>query len=103
DIFLQHSPARRGFVRAGIVAQVVSRRVAANRARIYEVLTIEGNAGVHGELGGQQILRVLRRFSTKSGDRFIRWFELDPARATGRGAMFPRTRVWPEQSLVEAA
>lgn len=103
DLFLQHSPAQRGFVRAGVVAQVVARRMGPDRRRIHDILTIEGGTGIHGELGGQQVLRILRRVSSRSGDRFIRWADLEPARVVRRGATLPRPRVWSEQALLKAA
>ena len=103
DIFLQHSPSRQGFVRAGIVAQVVATRRGPDRERVHDVLTIEGATGANGELGGQQVRRILRRVTASSGDRFIRWVELEPAPIARADDATPQPRVFPEEMLREAA
>ena len=103
DVFLQYSPSQCGFVRAGIVAQVICRRLGPDRGRIHDVLTIEAGTGTHGELGGHQILRIMRRISSRSGDRFVRWAELEPAGLTRPGAVPSRPRVWSEENLLKAA
>jgi len=103
DIFLQHSPSRQRFVRAGIVAQVVATRRGPDHERVHDVLTIEGATGTNGELCGQQVRRILRRVTRSSGDRFIRWVDLEPAPITSADDATPQLRVCSDEMLREAA
>lgn len=86
DIFVQYAPFERRFVRAGIIAHVVGRRAFRASAPVYDVLSIEGDTGACGELGGSRILRVDRQLSAAQGDRFLRWVDLEPFVARRGGA-----------------
>jgi hypothetical protein len=77
DIFLQFGPACRAFVRAGVVARVLSHGQVSDSKPYFDVLTIEGNTGDDGTLGGARALRIVRRLSPAAGDRFLRWAELE--------------------------
>jgi hypothetical protein len=79
DIFVQYSPFAHRFGRAGIIAHVVGQRTFRASPPVFDVLSIEGDTGAHGELGGACILRVARQVSAAHGDRFLRWVDLDPA------------------------
>jgi len=96
DIFLQHSPMHRGFVRAGVLARVVARGAVDEERRYFDVLTIEGNTGAAGQPGGEQTLRVERRLSPERGDCFLRWMDLDD----GAGAVDPTA---PADTLIRRA
>jgi hypothetical protein len=77
DIFLQFSPLRRIFVHAGIVVQVCTRAKINEMTPYFEVVTIEGDTDGHGRLRGGRTMRITRRLSPSSGDRFLRWVDLD--------------------------
>ena len=64
DIYLQFAPTRQGFVRAGLVVQVIGDDPSGCGSA---VITIEGNAGRFGELGGPSILRIRRTVSPRRG------------------------------------
>jgi hypothetical protein len=73
DIYLLWSPARKLFVRAGIVLgcthQFRQRRVGIG----YECLTIDGDTTPRGSLRGPYTAIVKRVLSPDAGDRLIRW------------------------------
>ncbi len=73
DIWLQYSPARERYVRAGVVASVVHRGRWSRRRFYHEVLSIEGDTGDAGELRGGNALRIMRRLSVWHGDLVVRW------------------------------
>jgi hypothetical protein len=43
----------------------------------FECDTIEGNTDAGGSREGDGVMRRVRRFYPKAGDRFIRWADLD--------------------------
>jgi hypothetical protein len=71
DIYAQYSPARREFVRVGVVGHVGRYRPPG--AGYWDIVSIEGNSGERGELAGSNVVRIVRRFSPELGDRCIRW------------------------------
>ena len=75
DILLQYSPARKTYVRAGVVVKVVATGWWTPNRPYIDVLSVEGDAGNRGELGGAEVFRVARRMSLLTGDRFLRWCE----------------------------
>ena len=77
DIFLQFGPSHREFVRAGVIARVLSAGQASGSESYFDVLAIEGNTGDGGAIGGRRTLRIARRLSSRAGDRFLRWAELE--------------------------
>jgi hypothetical protein len=45
--------------------------------RWFDCDTIEGNTDAGGSREGDGVMRTVRRFYPRAGDRFIRWVELD--------------------------
>lgn len=73
DIYLLWSPAKRLFVRAGIVLGC-GRPLGRPSGRTgYECLTIDGDTDRHGSLRGPCTAIVQRALSPVAGDRLIRW------------------------------
>jgi hypothetical protein len=73
DVYLLWSPAKRLFVRAGIVLSRSRRFRYPNGRRFYECLTIDGDTASDGSLRGGRTAVVQRVLSPSSGDRLIRW------------------------------
>jgi hypothetical protein len=81
DIYLLWSPARKLFVRSGIVLSTSRRlRYASGRKR-YDCLTIDGDTTRHGSLRGPNTVVVKRTLSPSAGDLLIRWPLIDPMSA----------------------
>ncbi|MDB4913086.1 MAG: hypothetical protein JWM95_730 [Gemmatimonadetes bacterium] len=78
DIFLQYGPSRKAFVHVGIVMAVLDEGAYELEAPYFDLYTVEGDTGVHGQLRGGKTLRVRRRLCPGRGDRFLSWMELDP-------------------------
>ncbi len=76
DIVLQFSPGQKAFVRASVVVRVLAYGQWTPNRPYVDVESIEGDAGLRGELGGGEVLRVARRLSPRTGDRFLRWSEV---------------------------
>jgi len=77
DILLQCNPARRTFVRAGVVVRVVARGWWTPKRPYTDVLSVEGDTDGQGGLGGTEVFRVARRTSASTGDRFLRWCDAE--------------------------
>lgn len=77
DIFLQFAPRVRTFVHAGIVVGSLDAGRYSRNEPYVDIATIEGDTDEQGRLGGGRTMRVRRRLSSVSGDRFLRWAELD--------------------------
>jgi hypothetical protein len=77
DIFLQFSPMRQAFFRAGIVVRVCGHGMLAHNHTYVDLLTIEGDTDESGRHGQGKALRLARRLSPSAGDRFLRWADLD--------------------------
>ena len=77
DIFLQYAPRVRAFVHAGIVVGLLDAGRYSRNEPYVDIATIEGDTDEHGRLGGGRTMRVRRRLSSVSGDRFLRWAELE--------------------------
>lgn len=75
DILLQFNPGQKAFVRAGVVVRVLAYGWWTPNRPYVDVESIEGDAGPRGELAGGEALRVARRLSPRTGDRFLRWSE----------------------------
>jgi hypothetical protein len=73
DIYLLWSPAKKLFVRAGIVVGCTQRLSYPSGGTGYECLTIDGDTTSHGLLRGPHTAVVRRVLSPDSGDRLIRW------------------------------
>jgi hypothetical protein len=92
DIFLQYAPARGSFVHAGIVVAVLKSGRYDESTPYFDVATIEGDTDASGEIGGGVAMRVKRRLSPASGDRFLRWAELESFERVVRVATAMDTR-----------
>ena len=81
DVFLVFGKQFQRFAHTGVIAAV--NRVLATPAgdTVFEATTVEGNTSDDGSREGRMTLTRTRRFSTRSGDRFIRWAELDQRQA----------------------
>jgi hypothetical protein len=73
DVYLLWSPAKKEFVRTGIVLSRSRRFRHPSGRRHYECLTIDGDTTRHGSLRGGQTAVVQRVLSPSRGDRLIRW------------------------------
>lgn len=77
DIYLLWSPAKKRFVRAGILLSRSRRFRYPSGGKRYECLTIDGDTNRDGALRGSDTAVVHRVLSPSSGDRLIRWTLLD--------------------------
>jgi hypothetical protein len=88
DIYLLWSPAKKLFVRAGIILGHTRRQVYPSGRAGYECLTVDADTTVRGSLRGPSTAIIRRMLSPDAGDRWIRWPLLD------RG-------VWEQPSFAE--
>ena len=72
DVFLVWDPQVNRFAHSGVIASVAQCLVK-DRDRVYDCLTVEGNANYDGTRDGYLTVQRTRRFSPRNGDRFIRW------------------------------
>jgi hypothetical protein len=73
DIYLLWSPAKKCFVRAGIVFDGVRPFSYPSGRTGYECLTIDGDTTQHGSVRGPYTALIQRVLSADAGDRLIRW------------------------------
>jgi len=73
DVYLLWSPAKKIFVRAGIVVGSSRRRRYPSGRRHYECLTIDADTTRDGSLRGPYTALVQRVLCPAAGDRLIRW------------------------------
>ena len=73
DVYLLWSPAKRQFVRAGIVLSRSRRFRYPSGRKFYECLTIDGDTASDGAIRGGRTAVVERVLSPSRGDRLIRW------------------------------
>ena len=73
DIYLLWSPAKRVFVRAGIVLNRSRRLRYPNGRRYFDCLTVDGDTTREGFVRGGRTAVVQRVLSPSNGDRLIRW------------------------------
>jgi hypothetical protein len=88
DIYLLWSPAKKLFVRAGIILGHTRRQLYPSGRIGYECQTIDADTTVRGSLHGPRTAIIRRLLSPDAGDRWIRWPLLD------RG-------VWEQPSFAE--
>ena len=93
DVFLLWNPRLGRFSHTGIVAHVHEDADDQGDTGWITCDTIEGNTNDDGSREGDAVLRRVRRFWPKLGDRFIRWTDLDnwpiagtPAGRSGQAA-----------------
>ena len=77
DVFLCYSKQLGRFHHTGIVANVIDAYSMPGEDMIYMCLTIEGNTNDDGSPNGTATMCRTRYFNTHTGDRFIRWPNLD--------------------------
>jgi hypothetical protein len=82
DVFVLRSKLEKRFTHAGVIVGLGDRGMLANGKAYVRCTTIEGARNPSGTPGGRLILRITRDLSTDTGDRFVRWVELDPRVAT---------------------
>ena len=73
DVFLLKSAVHSGFARTGVVVRVEPRGHPPVASGEVACTVIEGDTNEARVIGGGQVLRHLRIFSSWRGDRFIRW------------------------------
>lgn len=76
DLFLMYQPRQQRFVHAGIVTAVLARGRYSRLSPYVDIASIEGDTDHQGRMGGGMAMRMTRRLSHASGDRFFRWTEL---------------------------
>ena len=76
DVFLVWSPGYGRFVRTGIVASVVERRVDSDARAYYECVTLEGDLNERADGRGTLMRCVRRCLSAAAGDCFMRWADV---------------------------
>jgi hypothetical protein len=79
DVFLVYTPHLKRFAHTGIVVSIDSVSQQPVGDTVYCCTTIEGNTNQSGSREGTDTLRTTRVFSIATGDRFIRWTELQLA------------------------
>jgi hypothetical protein len=77
DLFLLWGPARKTFVRAGIVVRVEGTGRYLDGNLFHECVAIEGDTNEWGAPRGGRTLRHRRRLSSERGDGFVRWTALE--------------------------
>lgn len=88
DVYLLWSPAKKEFVRTGIVLSRSRRFRYPSGKHHYECLTIDGATTCDGSLRGGLTAVVQRVLSPSKGDRLIRWPLLE---------QIPREQLWPAE------
>jgi hypothetical protein len=76
DVFLLWNARLARFAHTGIVARVREKGETPGGDAWFDCDTVEGNTDVGGSREGDGVMRRVRRFHPKVGDRFIRWAEL---------------------------
>jgi hypothetical protein len=76
DVFALWSAPKRRFVHTGIVLKVEASAPYEKEKVWYDCLVLSPNVHDDGRVGGQMILRLVRRIAPFKGDWFIRWTEL---------------------------
>ena len=76
DVFLIRSKQQQRFAHTGVIASVNRALATPAGDTVYEATTVEGNTSDDGSREGRMTLTRTRRFSTRAGDRFIRWADI---------------------------
>jgi len=77
DVFLVYNKQFQRFAHTGVVASVSRALATPAGDTVYACTTVEGNTSDDGSRDGRLTLTRTRRFSSRAGDRFIRWADLD--------------------------
>jgi hypothetical protein len=84
DVFLLWNAQLVRFAHTGVVARVRDAGETPGGNPWFDCDTIEGNTDVGGTREGDGVMRRVRRFYPKAGDRFIRWPDLDERALAGK-------------------
>ena len=103
EIFVLWSPSRQGFVHTGVVVGVEPAIERLDSSFQYECHTIEGNVTATARPDGPIMGRGARILSPASGDRTIRWADLEPYETTTRNIVTARMQVGALEDLLKAA
>lgn len=93
DIYLLWSPAKKLFVRAGIILSRSRRIRYPSGRKCYSCLTIDGDTTRDGQLRGPHTVLVQRMISPAAGDRLIRWSLIESTGEQLRYAESPSQRA----------
>lgn len=85
DLFLQYAPQRKAYVHAGIVVLVLDSGQFSPRAPYFDVYTMEADTEETTSIERAMLMRVRRRLLPGTGDRFLRWTDLDAPAGRGEG------------------
>jgi hypothetical protein len=77
DVYLLWSPARKEFVRSGIIVTIEHIERVSDGSLGYRCVTIDGDSDAISAAVGTKVLRSERVRSAAVGDRFIRWTAMD--------------------------
>ena len=77
DVYLLWSPARKEFVRSGIIVSIEHIERVSDGSMGYRCVTIDGDSDAIAAAVGTKVLRSERVLSAAAGDRFIRWTAMD--------------------------
>jgi hypothetical protein len=83
DVFLLWNVRLARFAHTGVVARLREEGKTPGGDPWFDCDTIEGNTDAGGSREGDGVMRRVRRFYPKVGDRFIRWAELDQRAVAG--------------------
>ena len=103
ELFLLWSPARKLYVRTGIILGVEPANERWDGSLEYDCHTIEGNLAEGARLDGSGMGRVARRLSPALGDRTIRWTALEPYEVSTRTNVTERMELERDRQLRRAA
>jgi hypothetical protein len=84
DVFLLWNTQLVRFAHTGIVVRVRGDGETPGSGAWFDCDTIEGNTDLGGSREGDGVMKRVRRFYPKAGDRFIRWVDLDPRSLAGQ-------------------
>jgi hypothetical protein len=93
DVFLLWNAQLVRFAHTGVVARVREEGETPGKSAWFDCDTIEGNTDLGGSREGDGVMRRVRRFYPKAGDRFIRWADLDRRAVAGQPVATVSTRT----------
>ena len=83
DVFLLWNAKLARFAHTGVVVRVRGKGETPGGTQWFDCDTIEGNTDSGGSREGDGVMRRVRRFYPKAGDRFIRWSGLAQQASVG--------------------
>ena len=76
DVFLVYRPDLGRFAHTGFIIEVIG-SAQGSAGTEWTCATIEGNTNSDGSREGDRVLRTVRTFTPRKGDRFIHWVDLE--------------------------